>query len=48
MEEAWGRAPNRFQIEILPSVVQMLTKDLTPEALLLVQRHVSCWVYLDA
>ena len=37
MEEVWGRTPNRFQIEIIPTILQMLTKDLSPEALLLVQ-----------
>ena len=37
MEEVWGRSPNRFQIEIIPTILQMLTKDLSPEALLLVQ-----------
>ena len=37
MEEVWGRTPNRFQTEIIPTILQMLTKDLSPEALLLVQ-----------
>ena len=37
MEEVWGRSPNRFQIEIIPTILQMLTKDSRPEALLLVQ-----------
>ena len=37
MEEVWGRSPNRFQIEIIPTILQMLTNDLRPEALLLVQ-----------
>jgi hypothetical protein len=37
MEEVWGRSPNHFQIEIIPTILQMLSKDLSPEALLLVQ-----------
>ena len=37
MEEVWGQTPNRFQTEIIPTILQMLTKDLSPEALLLVQ-----------
>ena len=37
MEEVWGRTPNRFQIEIIPTILQMLTKDVIPEGLLLVQ-----------
>ena len=37
MEEVWGRTPNRFQKEIIPTILQMLTKDLSPQALLLVQ-----------
>ena len=37
MEQVWGRTPNRFQIAIIPTILQMLTKDLSPEVLLLVQ-----------
>ena len=37
MEQVWGRTPNRFQTEIIPTILQMMTKDVLPEALLLVQ-----------
>ena len=37
MEEVWGHTPNRFQIKIIPTILQMLTNDLRPEALLLIQ-----------
>jgi hypothetical protein len=37
MEEVWGRTPNRFQIEIIPNILQMLSNDQPAEALLLVQ-----------
>ena len=37
MEQVWGRSPNRFQSDIIPIILQMLSKDMCPEALLLVQ-----------
>jgi hypothetical protein len=37
MEQVWGRTPNRFQTDIIPTILQMLSKDMCPEALLLVQ-----------
>ena len=37
MEEFWGRSPNRFQNEVMPTILQMLSNDLPPEALILAQ-----------
>ena len=37
MEQVWGRRLNHFQIQIIPAILQMLTNDLTPQGLLLVQ-----------
>jgi superfamily II DNA helicase RecQ len=37
MEEVWGCTPNCFQAKIIPTILQMLAKDLSPQALLLVQ-----------
>ena len=37
MDEVWGRSPNRFQYEIAPTILQMLSNDFSPEAWSLVQ-----------
>ena len=37
METMWNRTPNDFQSEVIPFILQMIAKDITPQPILLVQ-----------
>ena len=44
MEEVWGRSTNQMKHELAPIILQILSKYVSPEALLLAQIHtLSKW-----